>query len=98
MYSNRDTRDTRDYHQDLLMKLTRLNEQLVTQPIDEYDPEDWSIVCERERQQLREVVSRMSTRDLSIGRILVAANLPETASREQFVKGLIIERFNCNFS
>ena len=58
----------------------------------EYDPENWSIVDPREQDYIYRIVGEMPINDLCIRNVLRACRLPETPSREQFVRRCIVSR------
>jgi hypothetical protein len=58
----------------------------------EYNPEDWSILSYEERKRIEEIVYKMRVEDISIGRVLAAANLPNTPSRYTWVRNIMFQR------
>ena len=58
----------------------------------EYDPENWSIVDPHEQDYIYRIVGEMPLNDLCIRNVLRACRLPETPSREQFVRRCIVSR------
>ena len=63
-----------------------------TKPEQEYDPEDWSIVSREERRRVEEIIHKMKAEDISIGRVLAAANLPNTPSRYTWVRYIMFRK------
>lgn len=60
----------------------------------EYDPvTNWSAVEYHEQSLLRSVVTSIPEEKLSVGFVLQKARLPNTPSRVQWVKSLIVHRF-----
>jgi hypothetical protein len=58
----------------------------------EYDPENWSIVNYEERKCIEEIIYKMKAEDISIGRVLAAANLPNTPSRYTWVRYIMLQK------
>lgn len=68
--------------------------KLVQHVFEPYDPENWSVLDERDQHTIRKIIYHTPLIDLSIRRVLQVSRLLETPSTIAFISECIIRKFN----